>query len=87
MGGMGYGSRDPIESGSNPKSRSTTLGITHDSLPDGRGGESGALHGRDGRPPEIALYEGASQLIALVPVLRVRRHHVPAQFSQFFYTL
>ncbi len=55
-------------------------------LPDGRGGEGGALHGRDGRSPEVALDEGASQLITLVPVLRVSRHHVPAQVLTISYT-
>jgi hypothetical protein len=72
-----------IQSGSG----STTVSLTYDSLPDGRGGEGGALHGRDGRPPEVALDEGPSQLIALVPVLRVSRHHVPAQVLTISYIL
>ncbi len=83
MGGMGYRFKDPTGSGSNPDPDPQQWLQPHGSLPDGRGGEGGALHGRDGRSPEVALDERASQLIALVPVLRVSRHHVPAQFSQF----
>jgi hypothetical protein len=49
MGGMGYRSKDPTGSGSNPDPDPQRWVFNPwQSLPDGRGGEGGALHGRDG---------------------------------------